>query len=48
MPYAIRKARNGQWVVIKKTTGKVVSHHATRSKAKGSVAARYAHEKPGR
>lgn len=39
MPYAIHKLPSGQWAKVRKDTGKVVSRHATRAKAIGSVIA---------
>lgn len=44
MPYVVRK-RGKMWVKIKKTTGKVVSRHKTKAKAKASIRAYYANRK---
>ena len=43
MPWAVKK-QGSQYVVAKKTTGKVSSHHATKEKAQASIRARYANE----
>lgn len=41
MPWKAVK-KNGQWVIIKADTGKVVGHSDSEQKAKASVRARYA------
>lgn len=43
MPYRVEH-RDGQWDVIKKSTGKVVSRHDSKTKANESIRAVYAHE----
>lgn len=43
MPYEIKKLPTGQYAKINKTTGKVVSRHATRQKAMGSIFAEISH-----
>ncbi len=43
MPYQIKKLPNGQYAKIRKDTGKVVSRHATRQKAVGSIFAEISH-----
>lgn len=42
MPYKIEK-RGNQFVKIRQDTGKVVSRHATRAKAVGSIFAEISH-----
>lgn len=43
MPWIAVKKGNS-YVVIKKSTGEVVSHHDTKEKAEASIRARYASE----
>jgi len=43
MPYRIEH-RGSEWVVIKKDTGKVKSHHTSKAKAEASIRASYAGE----
>ncbi len=43
MPYEIKKLPTGQYAKINKATGKVVSRHATRQKAMGSIFAEISH-----
>jgi hypothetical protein len=43
MPYEIRKLPSGQYAKIRKDTGKIVSRHATRQKAVGSIIAEIEH-----
>lgn len=42
MPYAIRKARGGGVDLIKRATGKKVSHHTSLAKAEAAIRAIYA------
>lgn len=44
MPWTIRKNARGGWDIVKKTTGKVVGHSDSKTKAVASVRARYAAE----
>lgn len=41
MPWEVR-SQGEKWVVVRADTGKVVSHHATKEKAKAAMRARYA------
>ncbi len=41
MPYIVRK-QGGKWVKIKKATGEVISHHASKAKALAAIRAKYA------
>ncbi len=43
MPYEIRKLPSGQYAKIRKDTGKIVSRHATKKKAMGSIFAEISH-----
>jgi hypothetical protein len=43
MPYEIKKLASGQFAKIRKDTGKVVSRHATKAKAIGSILAEVQH-----
>jgi len=43
MPYTIKKLPSGQYAKIRNDTGKVVSRHATRQKAVGSIFAEIKH-----
>lgn len=45
MPYKIRRSKKGGWDIIKKTTGKVVAHSDTMTKAKASIGYRMSGEK---
>jgi len=46
MPYSIRKGKGARpWKIINKNTGKVVGSSVSKAKARGSVRARYAHER---
>ncbi|MFA5626133.1 MAG: DUF2188 domain-containing protein [Thiohalomonadaceae bacterium] len=44
MPYKVKR-QGDKWVVVKKDSGKVVSHHATKEKAQSAIRAIYANEK---
>ncbi len=46
MPYSIKKTKEGA-VLVKKATGKVVSHHASVEKAKAAMRAIYANTGEG-
>ena len=43
MPYAVRKSGSG-YVVVKKSDGKVLGHHATKKSAERQIRAIYANE----
>lgn len=45
MPWGVRKAPRGGYDIVKKPSGKVVGHSATKAKAQASVRARYANYK---
>jgi len=44
MPWKVKKGKNGKWLIVKKTTGKVVGKSDSKDKAMASVRARYASE----
>lgn len=44
MPYDIKKAGN-KYVVVKKSDGKILGHHSSKSQARRQIAAIYANTK---
>jgi hypothetical protein len=43
VPYTIKKLPSGQYAKVRKDTGKIVSRHASRDKAVGSIFAEISH-----
>lgn len=46
-PYDIKKAGN-KFVVVKKSDGKILGHHPSKSQARRQIAAIYANSKEGK
>lgn len=44
MPYRCTQQSEGKWVKVKKETGEVVSHHASKEMCEASIAAYYANK----